>query len=112
MQKALFSPAKRHVLQLACLLLSTTAFFDLSMAQSPPAANPPGAFTLPVGASSKKVDEFLATLKPPTTTKALLSGNDLLLDVPDIASAGPLRAKVVSTIPRTDGMWLLTAHPM
>ena len=43
--------------------------------------------------------------------KALLSGNDLLLEVPDIAASGPVRTKIVSTIARTDGLWLLSLHP-
>jgi hypothetical protein len=73
---------------------------------------PAGGQILPIGASAKKVDEFLATLRPPTSFKALLNGNDLLLDVPDIARAGPVRVKAISTIARTDAMWLLTLHPM
>ena len=78
-------------------------------AQSPAISLQTG-MALPNGASSKKADEFLATLRPPTTYKALLSGNDLLLDVPDIARAGSVKAKAVSTIARTDGMWLLSLH--
>ncbi len=69
------------------------------------------AINLPAGASVKKADEFLATLRPPTSVKALLNGNDLLLSVADIARAGPVRAKAVSTIARTDAMWLLNLHP-
>jgi hypothetical protein len=80
------------------------------LAQQPPAGAGSAALVLPVGASAKKTDEFLATLRPPTSFKALLSGNDLLLDVPDIARAGRVRAKIVSTIARTDGMWLLNLH--
>ncbi len=67
--------------------------------------------TLPAGASAKKVDEFLATLRPPTSLKALESGNDLLLDFPAIAAAGPIAFKAISTMPRTDGMWLLSLSP-
>lgn len=73
---------------------------------------PPIAASLPIGASTKKVDEFLSTLRPPTSYKALLSGNDLSLQVPDIVSAGAIKTKVVSTIARTDGMWLLSMHAM
>ncbi len=87
-----------------CLLGLTFAY-----AQAP---SPAAIQILPIGASAKKVDEFLATLRPPTSFKALLNGNDLLLEVPDIARAGPVRAKALSTIARTDGMWLLTMHPM
>ena len=66
---------------------------------------------LPAGASSKKADEFLATLRPPTSIQALESGNDLLLDFPAIAPAGPIRFKAVSAMPRTDGIWLLSLSP-
>ena len=41
----------------------------------------------------------------------LQSGNDLLLDFPAIAAAGPIAFKAVSTMPRTDGMWLLSLSP-
>jgi hypothetical protein len=81
-----------------------------AFAQQPPSVAGPGALVLPAGASAKKTDEFLATLRPPTSFKALLSGNDLLLDIPDITRAGRVKAKIVSTIARTDGMWLLNLH--
>lgn len=75
------------------------------------AAAPGSTQAVPPGASAQKADAFLATLKPPTSVKALLSGNDLLLEVPDIAASGPVRAKIVSTIARTDSLWLLSLHP-
>jgi hypothetical protein len=97
-----------HFKRAVCL--SVCAFgLAFSNAQSPPVA-PQQGMVLPNGASAKKVDEFLATLRPPTTFKTLLSGNDLLLEVPDIARAGSVKAKAVSTIARTDGMWLLSLH--
>lgn len=83
----------------------------ITFAQNPPAtaqATP----ALPANASAKKVDEFLATLRPPTSFKALLNGNDLLLDIPDIARAGSVKVRAVSTIGRTDGLWLLSLHAM
>ena len=43
-------------------------------------------------------------------TRLYFTGNDLLLDVPDIARAGSVKAKAVSTVARTDGMWLLSLH--
>lgn len=66
---------------------------------------------LPGSASAKKANEFFATLRPPTSIQALESGNDLLLDFPAIATAGPVRFKAVSAMPRTDGMWLLSLSP-
>ena len=97
-------------------ILGCAVFFALgsgsaSHAQSPATGAQIGQ-TLPVNASAKKADEFLATLKPPTSFKALLSGNDLLLEVPDIARAGSVKTKVVSTVARTDAMWLLSLHAM
>lgn len=72
---------------------------------------PQPGLTPPLNSSVKKADEFLSTLRPPTSVQALQSGSDLLLDFPAIASAGPIRFKVVSTIPRTDAMWLLSLSP-
>jgi hypothetical protein len=89
-----------------CLLGSAFTYAQ----NSPPIAQTGPA--LPADASAKKADEFLATLRPPTSFKALLSGNDLLLDVPDIARAGSVKAKAVSTIARTDAMWLMSLHAM
>ncbi len=100
--------ATKRTYYLACMFLGA---FCGSVAQAQNAA-PVAAINLPLGASTKKVDEFLATLRPPTSYKALLSGNDLLLQVPDIARSGAVKAKVVSTIARTDGMWLLSMHAM
>lgn len=114
MQKAVSIFVKKCVLGLAgsafCLLAVQSAFSQTAPAPATIAAA--GAINFPPSASMKKVDEFLATLRPPTTAKALLAGNDLLLDLPDIVAAGPVRAKVVSTITRTDGMWLLSMHPL
>lgn len=73
------------------------------------AQTPPG-LTLTAGAFSKKADEFLASLRPSTSVLALESGNDLLLEFPSIAAAGPVRFKIVSTMPRTDGLWLLSLN--
>jgi hypothetical protein len=80
-------------------------------AQAQAAAGSRNDFVLPAGASAKKADEFLATLRPPTSLKALESGNDLLLEFPAIAAAGPIPFKAVSTMPRTDGMWLISLSP-
>lgn len=109
------SKFKKHPRGPCSALFLYLAFFSLgipvSYAQSQPAGAQVGQ-ALPANASAKKADEFLATLRPPTSFKALLNGNDLLLDVPDIARAGSVKAKVVSTIARTDAMWLLSLHAM
>lgn len=92
---------------LLCLLTSASAAAQTAGgAQGAPAAVP-----LPTNTDGKKVDEFLATLRPPTNLKSLNSGNDLLLEFPAVASAGPVRFRIVSTVPRTDGMWLLSLSP-
>lgn len=87
--------------------LGCTALLQAQTAPPPAKAG----LALPAGASAKKADEFLATLRPPTSIQALESGNDLLLDFPAIAAAGPIRFKAVSAMPRTDGMWLLSLTP-
>ena len=110
MKKAVFSWLHTGVL---CAVLAQPFGFAARFAQAQAAV--PGApgptLVLPAGASAQKADAFLATLKPPTSVKALLSGNDLLLEVPDITASGPVRTKIVSTIARTDGLWLLSLHP-
>ena len=69
-------------------------FFALTInisahAQNQSAAQPQKSnITLPSGASAKKVDEFLSTLRPPTNFNTLESGNDILLEFPDIAAQG------------------------
>ena len=107
MKKAVFSWVHTGVLcTIVALPFGFAARFAQAQALMPGAPGP--MLVLPTGASAQKVDAFLATLKPPTSVKALLSGNDLLLEVPDIASYGPVRAKIVSTIARTDSLWLLS----
>lgn len=110
MKKAVSSWVHTGVL---CAVLALPFGFAARSARAQAAV--PGApgptLVLPTGASAQKADAFLATLKPPTSVKALLSGNDLLLEVPDIAASGPVRTKIVSTIARTDGLWLLSLHP-
>lgn len=56
----------------------------------------------------QKADAYLSTLTPSVTFDKLESGNDLLLQFPDIAVAGPVHIKMTSTIPRTDRLWLLS----
>lgn len=83
-----------------------------ALVQAQPSASapqaPPPAVPLPPNIDGKKADEFLATLRPPTNLKALNSGNDLLLEFPAVSPAGSVRFRIVSTVPRTDGMWLLS----
>lgn len=93
----------------ACLSL-TIGLFSHAKAQT--AAQPIKLnITLPAGASTKKVDEFLTTLRPAITFNTLESGNDLLLEFPDVAIAGGIRIKVISSMPNTDGIWLFSLHP-
>lgn len=93
------------------LCLTAWSWSVHSGAQTSSPSKAQAGLALPSGASAKKVDEFLATLRPPTSIQALESGNDLLLDLPDIAAAGPVRVNAISTMPGTDGMWLLSLSP-
>ena len=77
-------------------------------AQAPASAGARPVLTLPAGASAQKVNEFLATLRPPTNFQALEVGNNLKLITPDIAESGAIRVEMSSTLPRTDAMWLMT----
>jgi len=87
--------------------LPLTGFTSDGSAQAP-SAQQKFQFELPLGSTAKRADEFLVTLRPPISVQALESGNDLLLDFPFIAPAGLVRFKIVSTISRTDGLWLLS----
>lgn len=103
------SGTRKHLLH-ASLGMAIWAWATYCVGQTNTAATKPG-LALPANASTKKADEFLATLRPPTSVNTLESGNDLLLDFPDVAAAGPVRVKAVSTIPNTDGIWLLSLSP-
>jgi len=106
----LFALTRSRTLFPLAILLS---FYAASICAQSPAGAPQQAapaVPLPLNADGKKVDEFLATLRPPTNLKSLISGNDLLLEFPSVASSGPVRFRVVSTVPRTDGLWVLSLH--
>ena len=98
----------RFVQILVCVATTFSVVMPV-VAQMPSA--PATAIVLPATASAKKADEFLSTLKPPTSVQALASGNDLLFEVPDVAAAGQVRVKLTSTMPRTDGLWLMSMSP-
>lgn len=105
---------RRHIglIAQAAVFVAALGCTGLLTAQTAPPPPPSKTgFALPASASAKKANEFLATLRPPTSIQALESGNDLLLDFPAIATAGPIRFKAVSAMPRTDGMWLLSLSP-
>jgi predicted secreted protein len=59
----------------------------------------------------KTAGEVLAALTPATSLEKLESGNDLLLEVPDVARSGEVPVHLVSIMPRTEGLWLLTLQP-
>lgn len=92
--------------------LASACLACASWAQAP-AAPPPPRFsaTLPVGATVKGANEVLATLRPPASVDALAPGNDLLMQFPDVAAAGGVRVKLVSGMPRTEGLWLFSLSP-
>jgi predicted secreted protein len=70
--------------------------------------SPQQTTTLPPGASTQKINEYLSTLRPPISFTALENGNELQLSVPDISAQGYIDLAVKSTIPRTDAMWVMT----
>lgn len=94
-------------LSTATLLLLSTSSFS-SLAQSAPGTAVQSALELPANADSKKVDEVLQTLRPPTNFKSLLAGNDLWMEFPDVAASGKVRIKLLSAMPQTDAFWLFT----
>ncbi|WP_156919849.1 hypothetical protein [Comamonas composti] len=100
----IFHPLK----QLAVLVSLGLGYFLSCNAQPAPSPKSP-AFAKP--ANTQKVDAFLGTLTPSTSFQKLESGNDLLLEFPAVAAAGPVEVKIVSTIPRSDRVWLLSLSP-
>jgi hypothetical protein len=87
-----------------CLLAIQSVLF----AQTASPSSPKGGVELPNGMTAEKVNEFLTTLRPPITFQALESGNNLKLLSPDIAQNGLIKIGIHSTLPKTDGIWLLT----
>ena len=67
--------------------------------------------SIPATANSKKADEFLATLRPATSVAALESGNDILVTYPDLTPPGLIKINIISTMPNTDGIWIISLHP-
>lgn len=86
--------------------LFAVIFFGFAPIWAQPSPQQP--FTIPAGASTQKINEFLSTLKPPTSLTALENGNELQLNVPDISAQGYIDLGIKSTIPRTDAMWVMT----
>jgi hypothetical protein len=78
-----------------------------ALAQSPASDKPPAD---PLFAH-KTADAVLAALTPPASLDKLESGNELLLDVPDVVRDGDVTVHLVSVMPRTQQMWLLTLRP-
>lgn len=87
-----------------CLFVVIFLGFAPVWAQTPPQQ----PFTLPSGASTQKINEYLSTLKPPTSFASLENGNELQLSVPDISAQGYIDLGIKSSIPRTDAMWVMT----
>ena len=102
----------RHYSNYYKLLISTTLALGCWIsagAQTSPGTKLPVPYQLAIDPKAEqRVNAFLSTLTPPVTFDKLESGNDLLLEFPDIAIAGPVHVKMISTIPRTDRLWLLS----
>jgi hypothetical protein len=74
-------------------------------------AQQPAAVPLPADATDTLANRVLATFKPSTAVNQLLAGNDVLLEFRSVSRAGINRVRVVSGMPRTDALWLLTLSP-
>ena len=59
----------------------------------------------------KTAEAVLAALTPAITLDKLESGNELLLDVPDVVRSGEVNVQMTSVMPQTQRMWLLTLQP-
>ena len=77
---------------------------SFAYAQQPPRISP----VLPEGVGEQKIAEFLSSLRPPAQLGSIESGASLKLGLPDIAASGPVAVQLVSEIPRTESMWLIT----
>jgi hypothetical protein len=86
--------------------LFVVIFFGFSPAWAQPSSQQ--TTTIPAGASAQKINDFLSTLRPPTSFSALENGNELQLSVPDISAQGYIDLGIKSAIPRTDAMWVMT----
>lgn len=87
-----------------CMGLSCSWVYGQGLAAS--VAKP--GLLLPSGVNPQKVNEILATLRPPSSVQTLEQGNNLKLGLSDIVESGLTRISMSSTLPRTDAMWLLS----
>ncbi len=87
-----------------CISVSCAWVYGQGAATS--AATP--GLALPSAVNPQKVNEFLATLRPPTNLQTLEKGNNLKLGFSGIVESGLTRVSMSSTLPRTDAMWLLS----
>lgn len=94
----------RNLLLTICVSMANAS----AWAQASSAEAAKTSLTLPADANVQKVNEFLATLKPPTSLQNLGVGNNLKLMTDEFEEGGPVRVNMVSKLPRTDAMWLLT----
>lgn len=95
------------------LVAASSLYLGQVVSANAQVANPAASAPVPAQLAihpeaSKRADAFLSTLTPPTTMAGLQSGNDLLLEFPSIAAAGVVPVRMLSTIVRTDHMWLIS----
>jgi len=98
---------RRHALAVLAAAASVhlPAFAQGATPPAPPAAPLDPLFAL------KTADAVLAALTPATTLDKLESGNELLLDAPDVVRNGEVDIRLTSVMPQTQRMWLLTLQP-
>ncbi|MDM0033339.1 hypothetical protein QTI33_14485 [Variovorax sp. J22P271] len=93
-------PTRRHAL---AMLAAAGLSHPPVQAQSPAPTDPLFAV--------KTAEAVLAALTPAITVDKLESGNELLLDVPDVVRSGEVIVRMTSVMPQTQRMWLLTLQP-
>lgn len=57
------------------------------------------------------VEAVLSGLNPPVVLNQITPGNDLLLDIPDVAATGPVQVHLLSAMAKTEEFWLLSSVP-
>lgn len=57
------------------------------------------------------IEAVLSGLNPPAIANQITPGNDLLLDIPDVALPGLVKVRLLSAMGKTEEFWLLSSVP-
>lgn len=105
---------KTNALVRLIALLGMVQIAGVCVAQEPVKQSPRAATVSALQAElfeADTLDKVLAKLQPPVTLAQLAQSDYLLLDVPPVALAGIIPARVMSEIPGTDLLLLFNATP-